>query len=310
MNWQAEISEKDMTLLCEYLDDALSITDRAKFDKRLQQSAELKEALADMTALKRSMRSLPCRPVPHHFTLTRSEAEKARRGRFLLPSFGWASVVSMILLAVIFGSEFIFTNFSAPQTVSEPVAMMLPDDAAPESALRQAEEEAGEPVYLLNWGSVGGKGGGGGGDVAYGIGGGGDAFYGIGGGTAGAYAEDIAMAEPVPSEDIAMTEPVPSEEIVMIEPMESEEIVEPTEVASTLAGEKITVEPLIFGVREDQLGQVIDVQPDENEVLTVIAPQDIVEPEKEPLIATNIKWILAGLAAAFGLVWLLLRFRR
>ena len=49
MNWQAEISEKDMTLLCEYLDDALSIKDRAKFEKRLQQSPELKEALADIS---------------------------------------------------------------------------------------------------------------------------------------------------------------------------------------------------------------------------------------------------------------------
>ena len=299
MNWHAEISEKDMTLLCDYLDDALSIKDRAKFEKRLQQSPELKLALEDMTALKRSMRSLPCKPVPHQFTLTRSEAEKARRGRFLLPTFGWASVVSMMLLAVIFGSEFIFSSFSAPQIVDEPIAMTLQNDAAPESALRQAEDEAGQPVYLLNWVSVGGKGGGGGG-VA----------YGIGGGMAGTYAEDIAMSEPVPSEDIAMTEPIPSEEIVMIEPMESEEIVESTEVASTLAGEKITVEPLIFGLREDQLGQVIGVQPDETEVLTVVTAQDIVEPEKEPLIATNIKWILAGLAAAFSLVWLLLKFRR
>ena len=300
MNWQAEISEKEMTLLCEYLDDALSIKDRAKFEKRLQQSPELKQALEDMTALKRSMRSLPCMSVPHQFTLTRSEAEKARRGRFLLPSFGWASVVSMILLAVIFGSEFIFTNFSAPHPVSEPLAMTLQNDATPESALREAEEEAAQPVYLLNWASGFGKGGGGGGDVA----------YGMGGGSAGMIAEDIALAEPMPSEDIAIAEPIPSEEMFMAEPMQTEEILESTEVANNPPQEKITVQPLIFGVREDQLGQVITIEPDENEMSAVVTAQEVVEPEKEPIIPTDVKWLLAGLAAAFGLVWLLLKFRR
>ena len=110
-----------------------------------------------MTALKNNMRSLPCKPVPHHFTLTRSEAEKARRGLFLLPTFGWASMVSMILLAVIFGSEFIFNNFSAPQAPAEPAAMTLQMEAAPENATR----DTSQPVYLLNWMSVGGTGGGG-----------------------------------------------------------------------------------------------------------------------------------------------------
>ena len=288
MNRQAEISEKDMTLLCEYLDDAMSIKDRAKFEKRLQQSPELKQALEDMTALKQGMRSLPVRKVPHQFTLTRGEAEKARRGRFLLPSFGWASVVSMILLAVIFGSEFIFSNFSAPQPAyEEPVTMMLENEAATESVMKQAEEEDAQPVYLLNWVSVGGKGGGG----AGGIGGGGsitgDFMVGLGGGPVETYAED-AVAEPLQAEDL----------------------LEPTEAARMLSEEKITVEPLIFGVREDQLGQVIAVQPDEAPVPSITALREGVEAEKEPLIATNIKLILAGLAAIFGLIWLLLRFRR
>ena len=290
MNWQAEISEKDMTLLCEYLDEALSIKDRAKFEKRLQQSPELKQALEDMTALKRSMRSLPCKPVPHHFTLTRGEAEKARRGLFLLPSFGWASVVSMILLAAIFGSEFIFTNFSVPQAVPEPLAMTMQSDIAPESALRDAVSEDGQPIYLLNWGSVGGKGGGGAGGSGLMTG----MATGMGGGFGGGPAEDIALAEPV--------EPA--------EPMQLEGVVEPTEVASTPAGEKGSVEPLIFGVREDQLGQVITIEPADNPAPMVAATQEVVEPEKEPIIPTNVKWILAGLAAAFGLVWLLLKFRR
>jgi hypothetical protein len=298
MNRQAEISEKEMTLLCEYLDDAMSIKDRAKFEKRLQQSPELRQALEDMTALKQGMRSLPVRKVPHQFTLTRGEAEKARRGRFLLPSFGWASVVSMILLAVIFGSEFIFSNFSAPQPAYEkPVTMMLENEAATESVMKQAEEEDAQPVYLLNWVSVGGKGGGGAGGSGLMPG---SLAAGIGGGPAEIFAEDTITVEQ--ADPIAPVEPA--------EPVQIEEVVEPTEVASTLAGEKIIVEPLIFGVREDQLGQVIAVQPDEAPVPSVAALREVVEAEKEPLIATNIKLILAGLAASFGLIWLLLRFRR
>jgi len=274
-----------MTLLCEYLDNELSIKDRARFEKRLQQSPELIQALEDMTALKQNMRSLPRRPVPHQFTLTRSEAEKARRGRFLLPTFGWASAICMMLLAVIFGSEFIFANFSAPQTVSEPVAVMLPDAAAPESALRQAEEEAGEPVYLLNWGSVDGKGGGGAGGSGLMSGG---MPVGMGGGLIGTTVEDTMMAEP----------------------MQIEEAVEPTEVASTFAEEeKPSVEPLIFGIREDQLGQVVAIEPVETPAPTVAAVEEVVEQEKEPLVPTNVKLVLAGLAAVFGLIWLLLKFK-
>ena len=288
MNWQAEISEKDMTLLCEYLDDALSIKDRAKFEKRLQQSPELTQALEDMTALKHNMRSLPCKPVPHHFTLTRSEAEKARRGRFLLPTFGWASAVSMMLLAVIFGSEFIFSTFSAPQTPPEPVAMTLQNEAEPESALRQSDEEAAQPIYILNWGSVGGKGGGGAGGSGLPTGG---MASGMGGGYTGIIAEDTAMAEPT-------------------EPSQAEEVVEPTEAASMIAEEKIMVEPLIFGIRKDQLGQVITIEPDENPAPVMAPAPEVVEPENEPLIPTNVKLILVGMAAAFGLVWLLLKFRR
>jgi len=289
MNWQADISEKDMTLLCEYLDDALSITDRAKFEKRLQQSPGLKEALEDMIALKHSMRSLPCKPVPHQFTLTHNEAKKARRGRFLLPTFGWASVVSMILLAVIFGSEFIFANFSAPQTVSEPTAMALQSEAAPESTLRESDSASDQPVYLLNWVSVGGKGGGGSGGAA----------YGMGGGMAGTYAQDPMMVEPAEPEGIMMVEPTPTEEILA-----------PTPTPAPPAEDKITVEPLIFGVHEDQLGQVITIEPDENPEPMVAAVQEVIEPAKGPLISTNVKLILVGLAGAFGLIWLLLKFRR
>lgn len=298
MNRQAEITGKDMKLLCAYLDDALSIKDRAKFEKRLQQSPELKQALVDMTALKQGMRSLPARRVPHQFILTRSEAERARRGHFLLPSFAWASAVSMILLAVIFGSEFIFANFSAPQPAAEPLAMTLQNDAAPESVMKQAEEEDGQPVYLLNWVSIGGKGSAsGGGFGGGGIGGGpitGEYAVGIGGGLDEVYAEDAVMVEPA--------EPT--------EPMQIEEVVEPTEVASMLTEEKITVEPLIFGVREDQLGQVIAVQPDEAPAPAIAAAPELIEVQQEPLIPTNIKLILAGLAGAFGLIWMLLKFRR
>lgn len=283
MNMQAKISEKEMTLLCEYLDNELSIKDRARFEKRMQQSPELIQALEDMTALKQNIRSLPCRPVPHQFTLTRSEAEKARRGRFLLPAFGWASAICMMLLAVIFGSEFIFANFSAPQTVSEPTALALQSEFAPESA--PAETRSAQPVYLLNWESVGGKGGGAwGGELVTG-----NLSAGKGGGLTGTTAEDT----------------------MMVEPMQTEEDMEPAEEARMLAEEGMPpVEPLIFGIREEQLGQVIAIEPVETQAPRVAAVEEVVEQEKEPLVPTNVKLILAGLTAVFGLIWLLLKFKR
>ncbi len=278
MNWQAKIPEKDAELLCEYLDDALSIKDRAKFEKRLQQSPELEKALEDMTALKNSMRSLPCKSVPHHFTLTRSEAVNARRGRFLVPTFGWASVVSMILLGTIFGTEFLFTSYSAPQTAPEPIAMTLQEDAAvPESAMKASGEEAIQPVYLLNWVEVGGKGGAGGAEY-------------------GSY--------------LAITEGVTAEGIGAGELVQSGESGEPTVTEANPAEAKISVEPLIFGVREDQLGQVLATEPDENSVPMVAAAQEVVDAEKEPLISNSLKLLLAGLAVVFGLVWLLLKTKR
>ena len=275
MNWQAKIPEKDAELLCEYLDDALSIKDRAKFEKRLQQSPELEKALEDMTALKTTMRSLPCKSVPHHFTLTRSEAVKARRGRFLVPTFGWASVVSMILLGTIFGTEFLFTSYSAPQTASEPIAMTLQEDAAvPESAMKALGEEAIQPVYLLNWVEVGGKGGAGGAE----------------------YGSYLAITEGVTAEGFGAGE--------------LDQSGEPTVTEANPAEAKISVEPLIFGVREDQLGQVLATEPDENSVPIVAAAQEVVDAEKEPLISNSLKLLLAGLAVAFGLVWLLLKIKR
>lgn len=85
---------------------------------------------------------------------------------------------------------------------------------------------------------------------------------------------------------------------------------EPTVTEANPAEAKISVEPLIFGVREDQLGQVLATEPDENSVPMVAAAQEVVDAEKEPLISNSLKLLLAGLAVVFGLVWLLLKTKR
>lgn len=277
MNRQADISEKDMRLLGEYLDNALSVMDRAKFEKRLQQSPELQQALEDMTALKASLRSLPVRTVPRQFTLTRAEAQKARRGRFLIPTFGWASGVCMILLAVVFGSEFIFSNFSAPQNVAAPEVFSVMSETVQEDAPSGAKALDSQAVFLLNWVEVGGKGGSGGAVV------GNDATAlesGLGGGE--------EMSEPLTAEESAETEDVPM----------------------LLSGARESVEPLIFGIREDALGQVILVKPVEAAAGEVFSEPQTDETVSQPSLSVEVKLILAGLAATFGLIWLVLRHRR
>ncbi len=281
MKRQADISEKDTRLLGEYLDNALSISDRAMFEKRLQSSPELTQALGELSALKKQLSSLPRKKVPHQFTLTRAEAKKARRGRFLLPTFGWASAVCSVLLVAIFGSEFIFRNFSAPQAEPAPAAYSLQMEDAQVSAVPEAKSLDNQAVYLLNWVEIGGKGGAGGAPYNnYAIAARGE----LGGG----FVE-------------------PGEPQTMSESEEAQNVPE----AVSAASQKHSVEPLIFGIREGELGQVIATQPVEVYAVSPAAEQPaVVEQVRGPMIQTNVKLILAGLAAAFALLWLTLKLKR
>jgi len=293
MNRHAEIPDKDLTLLSGYIDGALSAKDRAKVEKRLQQSPRLKDALDDLTALKNAMRSLPMKPVPYQFTLTRSEAQNARRGRFLLPAFGWASMVSMILLAVVFSSELIFSQRSGLKMAAEAPAPQMAysldtesAEVAPKGEIEEASEAESSPenqqVYPLNWVPSGGMGGGG--------------------------SEPILIHEAAGMEPESPAES--DESMNFEESMPAEGLPDQAEMTSVPKEAEDAVEPLIFGVREDKLGQVIDSKPTDEEMTAVTAVREAPQPEEEPLIPTWVKLTLIGLTAIFGIIWLYLKSRR
>src|SRR5690606_24779779 len=131
--------------------------EQIEFDQRLSECPYLTTLYQQQRHLKSTIGQLPCRKVPHNFTLTRAEARKAKRAGFLQPMFGWASAISALLVAVILGSEFIFRNVSltAPMPADSPQVFSLEQgaesDIAPEEATSMLAA-APEPVYLLNWG--------------------------------------------------------------------------------------------------------------------------------------------------------------
>lgn len=281
MNRQEKISEKDARLLSGYLDGVLSSAEASKFEKRLQTSPQLTLALKEMSATKQYLRGLPSHKVPYQFGLTRAEAKKARRGRFLLPSFGWASAVCSLLLAVIFGTEFILHNFSAPQAMPAMMVTSEQAEAPTESLAKERAVEDEQPVYLLNWVTLGGKGGAGGAEISnYAL-----ADGGFGGGFGGGSIEPI-------------------------EPDIAEEPAQSVEAPQESTGEKLSVEPLIFGVRKEALGQVLAVKPTEAEQAAQVDQQQTEELTYSPKLGAEVKLILAGLAVSFALVWLILKLRR
>jgi len=280
------------------------------------------------------MGQLPCCKPPYNFTLTRAEARKAKRSGFLQPMFGWASLVSALLVAVIFGSELIFRtiSFTAPMPANN-IETSLMQEEAPMAAM--PEESAGfktlgsEQVYLLNWGygatGLGGIGGmGGGSDVAE-----------TGGMTVNIYispethyAEDLAV-EGVGAGEIV--EDVPMDAMISAYPEEAvpEEVVPEAEIAEQEVAEQETTPeemamaiptsmereaPRIYGIDAENVGNIIKMSPDSS----VIQPEQVHEEQlrtgeesrSERFIPIQVSIALLSAALIFGLLWLFLKFRQ
>ena len=157
-----KVTLRDLELLSCSLDNALSLEEQIEFKKRLAQSPHLRQKLEEQKQLKRALSALPARKLPRNFTLTRAEAQKAKKRGFLQPLFGWASAVMALAVMVVFGREVLFNNCSqkrSPQ--ADQVAVYLDSAVMEEASIMEKDELAGEndTVYLINW-AGGGMGGG------------------------------------------------------------------------------------------------------------------------------------------------------
>ena len=196
---QANLSHEDMELLSAYLDGALQVKEVARFEFRLQESADLRQALEVHRQLQWNLRHLPRPKLPHNFILTRAEAQAVKRQKAWIPIFSTASLVSFLLMAVLFVLPLFSPaaspapqnlamepSLSAPVTPATaeslkaqvvPEASPLPETTPTEmvpAPMAATSNSSAESVYIFFYSSqVMGKGGGGGGDASLASGGGG-----------------------------------------------------------------------------------------------------------------------------------------
>lgn len=335
------VTARDLELLSCSLDNALSVEERLEFKKRLAESPHLNTLLEEQSRLKRAMRALPSHKPPHNFTLTRAEAQKARRGRVLQPVFGWASAIAALVLMVVFGSEFIFSNFSAKQAQAPAAVQLMPmseefvQDNSEMSMDTQVASEK-DSVNLLNWAPDFGGGG------PVGMGGGGPDL------AAGQMNQGVTLNINVVKLDESAPEisttvysagekEIAAEQEIYLEPemiegglrpntgggglILEEEPTSPEDQTTEAAPEEVEMEaPLILGINPEQMGKVIETNAAKDKPLEIkIAPEAEARAETEApaqapssdrLISPLLKWGLLALTLILGVVWLVLKFRR
>lgn len=128
---------RDFDHLSAYLDHALSPRDHAALEARLTRDLELKAALADLRLNRRLLRALPAPKLPRHFTLTRAQAETARRPRFtLFPTLRLATAFATLLFIFVLVADLGGGYLGQRQAATAPQASNLAQsDGAAETAV-------------------------------------------------------------------------------------------------------------------------------------------------------------------------------
>lgn len=105
------ISPRDLQLISEYLDGALSPKERSRLQARLRTTPELQEAYEGLLRTRHVLHSLPVRRVPRNFTLT--PAMVGRQAAALpqaFPVLRFASVLAVILLVVVLAGDLVASS--------------------------------------------------------------------------------------------------------------------------------------------------------------------------------------------------------
>ena len=308
-----KISPADLENVNAYLDGALSPKEKADFEIQLAKSLPLQNTLREYTILRNTLRSLPPKKAPHHFTLTTAEAQEARLKPklFLAPIFSFASLVTVMLLAIVFTSDWIFKNMSAP---AAPVAVQAPMIAAMTEPAQDATaaKSSAEAPLIFNWasGSFG----------AYGLGGG--SAMPMGGSAEGGMGQAFDSRVVNPG---TVTEEVPSEMTLEMVPPD-QPVEQPAEQLNPQPAEEPAPVPIttfmvpadyagavIWGLQPDCEGEILEVYPtvttepqlqaNTNQIDAETQSREVEQPASKPYqTAAWIKYSLAGLALLFGLL--------
>jgi hypothetical protein len=129
-----QMNLRDYELISAYLDNQLSIKDRAIFEDRLKANPELQKELNEISSTQLLLRRLPRQRAPRNYYVTTAQAVRVRPTLKLAPIFGIVSAVASVLLALmIFGSTFVPT--------ARPVAM-APAASIPSQTITSQQEIA------------------------------------------------------------------------------------------------------------------------------------------------------------------------
>ncbi len=288
MSRQTKLTHKELGNLCAYMDNALTEKEKAAFEARLAKSLPLQKKLKEYRQLKMAVQQLPAKPAPRNFILTAEQAHRIKPKPVLYPAFSYAALTVMLLLALVFTSEFIFNNFSIPQAEVPQETAMLMMEAADEETV---EKESAPQIFT--WAGGGAMGGG-----VEGMGGGGYGGSGLSGVTIVSPAEEGVAEEPLlQAEGMSAEEPAPESKIA-----------EDTAADSNQTGH---VEPLILGLAAEEAGSVVNTFPAEEPVQVAAVPTEAAETEeKTTWIPAAFKFALAGLALLLGAIALYLYWRR
>ena len=159
MNTYTHLTEKDIDLLSAYLDGELTEREKAVVSGLLASLPDAGRKLEGMRMVQSVLHLLPIKKVPHHFTLTRQQAQAAKPG-WAFNALRLASGVAMAALAVVLAYDYLMPVRALPaakQMDSFAEEAPLAMEAAPAAA---AEGEL--PVFTWWPAKAYGMGGGGG----------------------------------------------------------------------------------------------------------------------------------------------------
>ncbi len=113
---------QDYDRLSAYLDNQLSLAEKAKLEARLNREPELKAMLEDLRMTVRALRALPVVKPPRHFTLTLAQARvSALPRRVLFPVLRLATALAALAFVVVVAGDFA-TNLAGPVAAPASVA--------------------------------------------------------------------------------------------------------------------------------------------------------------------------------------------
>ncbi len=139
-----QVQSRDWEALSAYLDGQLSNRERSRLEARLENDRDLQLALEELRKTQGVLRNLPTLCVPRNFTLTPQMVGLKQESRPLFPVLRFASIIAMVLLAVVVIGDYMFPATPAFAPVSETDTLMMAPSVVSE---KEAESVVGEFVY-------------------------------------------------------------------------------------------------------------------------------------------------------------------